>query len=175
VDTGFKNGSLIAGWLRDVGCNPQSVADPQLNWAYDVEFPPVDNVAVLKVQMRIANPKVRPRMVTICARLMPAPEHVAAFDDMEVDSKREFWQDLRSMLTREFVEFLIEGTPLVACPTAFQLSVVRFDDGLTLDSFHRSLASVQKACTAAVSLFQERLGGGPAAGGEFAFRKLGMQ
>jgi hypothetical protein len=52
---------------------------------------------------------------------------------------------------------------------------MRFDDGLTLDSFARTMSSVSKACFDGCALFLERLGDlGPAPGGEFAFKKLGI-
>ena len=53
---------------------------------------------------------------------------------------------------------------------------MRFDDGLNLDSFARSVSSVCKACNDIVVHFSERLGEPDApAGGEFAFKKSATQ
>ena len=62
--------------------------------------------------------------------------------------------------------------PATECPKALRVTAVRFDDGLTLDSFARTVSSVCKACSDIVVLFSERLGDlEPQAGGEFAFKK----
>jgi len=75
------------------------------------------------------------------------------------------------------VECQIEGTPMVHCPAGFAANCIRYDDGLTLDSFAHNIASLQRTVFDAIAVFHEHLGDvGPAApGGEFAFRKLGVQ
>jgi hypothetical protein len=80
-------------------------------------------------------------------------------------------------LTRhDFVEFHLEGTPAKDCPAAFSINVARFDDGLTLDSFARSLSSVNKAYFDGCNFFGEQFGtGGPMSGGEFEFKRTTVQ
>lgn len=169
----FKNGTQVSVWLREMGCAPDAVADPLANWAYEIGFPPNTPVSV---RMRVGNPKIMPRAVVVAVRMVPQQNQLAAFNGLDEDAKREFWQALRSELNREFCEFAIEGNPMAECPQAFSVSATRFDDGLSLDSLFRTINSVLKACMDGCALFDERLGAvGPASGGEFAFRKLGMQ
>lgn len=171
VKSGLSSPLQIGEWLRDMGLTPEMKNDPNANWVFEVAYPQNG-----QYRFAIANPKALPRAVTIAARLAPTAEQVRAFRDLEGDVKQEFWRTLRSILNREFVEFQIEGTPLSDCPIAFQVSAVRYDDGLTLDSLHRTLSSVNKACLDGCAFFEERLGGaGPASGGEFEFKRLGIQ
>jgi hypothetical protein len=101
-----------------------------------------------------------------------APDQTAAYNNLEEDGRKEFWRSLRATLNREYTEFQIEGQPIVECPKAIRITAVRFDDGLTLDSFARTINSVCKACADAGAHFADRLGDmRPTAGGEFAFKK----
>jgi hypothetical protein len=169
----FKNGTLVSGWLRDMGCSPNVVADSQSNWLYEIAFPVGTPV---QIRINVGNPIAMPRAVVFGARMVPAAHHVAAWEALDDDVKREFWLELRATLNREFVEFAIEGKPLTECPPGFQVFATRFDDALTLDSLYRTISSVTKACLDGGALFDEHLGtAGPAAGGEFAFKKLGVQ
>ena len=173
----LNSGALIAGWLRDMGCEPTVLpADPQVNWAFEVTFPAKPSPGMIQLKMTIYNPKPTPRAVVVAARMLPPPESVAAFEELEQDEKTRFWQALRSTLSRENIEFQLEGAPVIHCPAAFRVNVVRYDDGLTLDNFYHSVVAVQSACFDAIAVFAEHLGDiGPAPGGEFAFKKLGVQ
>jgi hypothetical protein len=52
------------------------------------------------------------------------------------------------------------------------IDVARFDDGLTLDSFARSLSSVNKAYLDGCNFFGEQFGTrGPMSRGEFEFKR----
>jgi hypothetical protein len=167
----FASGALIEGWLRDMACVPQRVSEPTCNWAFEANFPPDGPLNV-----RVMNPKAIPRAVAVVARVMPSPSQAAAWPGLDEDARREFWHDLRSKLNREFTEYQIEGTMNVDCPTAFVVQAIRWDDGLTLDSFARSLSSINKAFHDGSSVFEERLGSStPSSGGEFAFKKLPIQ
>jgi len=160
----------VGEWLREMGFSPVTRADPKANWLFEVTYPPGH------IRVGVGNPKAMPRSVTIACRLTATTEQVAAFRNLEEDSKREFWQTLRATLNREFVEFQIEGMRLSDCPIAFQVTAIRFDDGLSLDSLARTMSSVNKACIDACAIFEERLGSaGPASGGEFEFKRLGVQ
>ncbi len=63
----------------------------------------------------------------------------------------------------------------LSCPTAFVLSIARFEDGLTLDSFAQSDGKVFKTELNAIWVFQEHFkpnngGRGP----RFDFKKFGF-
>lgn len=166
----LKRSTKIEAWLRDMGCTPGPVPlEPAINWALEVTIPPGTHMVVF-------NLKQAPRAVMVQARMVPIAAQIEAFGVLEEDSRREFWQALRSTLNREFTEFQIEGAPF-ECPASFTVSATRWDDGLTLDSFARTLSSVNKACLDGSAVFDEHLGtGSPAAvGGEFAFKKLDVQ
>jgi hypothetical protein len=170
----FKNGALIGQWLKDMGYVPKFIADPLAGWAFEISCP---QGSPQPLGVRVGSPKNQPRAVVVGVRMAAQPPHIAAFANLEEDIKREFWRDLRAKLNREFVEFAVEGTPETGCPVAFRVTATRFDDGLSLDSLHRTILSVVKACLDGIALFAERLGtAGPASGGgEFAFRKIGIQ
>jgi hypothetical protein len=167
------NQQLIEGWLRDIGCTPEPQTLARMNWALKVNFPP-DGAATLS--LTVGNPIQIPRGVFIACHITPSPEHVDAFNRQEPKVRREFWQLLRNTLNRETIEFQIEGIPTQECPKSFQVSATRFDDGLTLDSFARSMSSVLKGCIDGVSCFQDRLGDPvPAAANQFASNRAGTQ
>jgi hypothetical protein len=166
------SGARVRDWLRDIGCTPILRSNPELNWAYEVDFPPKSPTRVT-----VQNQKNLPRAVLIVSRTLVSPVQIAAFENLEEDARQEFWRALGLRLnSHDFVEFNIEGVPPNTCPTAFQIVVTRWDDGLTLDSFARSLSSVNKAYFDACAFFHEHFGtSGPAAGGEFDFKRLTVQ
>jgi hypothetical protein len=172
MKTDISDGKLVEGWLRDVGCAPEAYVTPQMNWGFKAAFPPSGPSSL---NLTISNPAHIPRAVFIGCHITPAAQHVEAFNRLEEDARKEFWQHLRNTLNRDFVEFQIEGNATSECPKAFQVLAMRFDDGLTLDSFARSLSSVLKGCIDGVSCFQDRLGDAVPAASEFAFKRLGPQ
>ena len=159
--------TLIEGWLRDLALPSTRRDDGVNNW--NLEFTVVGpNPLVLN----IVNPRPIPRGVMLVCGLAVAPEQVNAYNQLEEDVKREFWATLRTTLNREYVEFQVEGQAVAECPKSIRVTAVRFDDGLTLDSFARTISSVCKTCSDAIAHFTDRLGNlQPAAGGEFAFKK----
>ncbi|HTY92791.1 MAG TPA: DUF2299 family protein [Steroidobacteraceae bacterium] len=169
--TDLATPTLIEGWLRDIAFTPIQRPDPNNNW--NVEF-------VLSgptpLSLRVVNTKALPRAITVVCGMATAPEHAAMFTKLPENARKEFWQQLRASLNREFVEFQIQGAAFAECPTLVQLTATRYDDGLTLDSFARTVASVIKAAFDVMFFYHERLGEvGAPAGGEFAFKKLDVQ
>ena len=73
-------------------------------------------------------------------------------------------------------DFQIDGAEtLQDCPTRFQIQVVRYEDGKTLDSFARSLGAVYKTRLAGVWVVQEELGPRSfGAGGRFRLQATGI-
>jgi hypothetical protein len=162
---------VIEGWLNDMALTSARKQDGANNW--NLEFT-VNGGTTLVIN--VVNPKTLPRAIMIVCGMMVVPGHQATFNTLSEAKRIEFWRDLRTLLSREFVEFQLEGMAVVEAPKTLRVSAVRFDDGLTLDSFARSLASVCKACGDVVPYFTERLGDPTAqTGGEFAFKKSATQ
>jgi hypothetical protein len=80
------------------------------------------------------------------------------------------------MLNVADVDFRMEGQKVPTdLPTQIQLSTVRYVDGLTLDSFARSIGAVFKMFLNVVWLMQHRLGSnGAGPSGRFDFKRLGL-
>jgi len=148
--------TLLEGWLRDMALTPiRRPSDGLNNW--NLEFT-IQGASPLV--LNAVNPKALPRAVMLVCGMMAVQEHVTAFAKLTAEQRKDFWQDLRASLNREFVEFQIEGVFGVECPKALRVTAIRFDDGMTLDSFARTISSVCKACGDAVAHFTERLGDG---------------
>jgi hypothetical protein len=163
--------TLIEGWLRDLSLTPTLRNDGGSNW--NLEF---TVQAPAPLIMNAVNPKAIPRAVMIVCGMSIAPEHATIYNTLDDARRRLFWAQLRQLMTREYIEFQIEGAPVAECPKAIRVSAMRFDDGLTLDSFARSISSVCKACTDAVVHITDNLGQpAAAAGGEFSFKKTVAQ
>jgi hypothetical protein len=162
--------SEILGWVADMQLTPaRAPSNGELSWGYE---------AMLATGFRVGifQPKRAPRALLIQMKVMSRPDHAESFDGLEEDAKRAFWRELRSTLNREFTEFQLEGKLYEECPKSFLVTETIWDDGLSLNNFARSISSVQKACLDACALFDEQLGStGPATGGEFAFKKIGLQ
>jgi hypothetical protein len=146
--------TLIEGWLRDMNLVPIRKADSVNNW--NVEFTIAAGTSPLAIA--VVNPRSIPRAIMFVCGLAAAPDHMNAFKNLDEDLRKDFWNQLRSTLNREFVEYQIEGTPGIECPKTVRVSAVRFDDGLTLDSFARTLSSVCKAAADAATHYSDRLG-----------------
>lgn len=163
--------TIIEGWLKDLGLAPIRRAEGPNNW--NIEFTVTGSTTLT---MAVVNPKTIPRAIMVVCGMSPVPGHVTAFLALDEAQRLAFWKDLRTMLSREFIEYQLEGTAIVECPRILRVTAVRFDDGLNLDSFARSVSSVCKACNDAVVHFAERLGDPNApASGEFAFKKTVAQ
>jgi len=160
---------VIEGWLHDMALVTARKTDAGSNWMLEFTVPGQNPLV-----MNVVNPKVLPRAVMFVCGMMAAPGHDTAFNALSEADRRGFWQKLRSTLNREFVEFQAEGV-VTECPKSIRITAVRFDDGLTLDSFGRTMSSVCKACADAVALFTEYLGDPGAPSSEFAFRKTATQ
>ena len=162
--------NVIEGWLQDMALSPTRRTDPNSTWMLEFTVPGTNPLV-----LNVVNPKVLPRAAMFICGMLAAPGHEATFKALDEGQRRAFWQRLRALLNREFVEFQIEGV-MNECPKSVRITAVRFDDGLTLDSFGRTLSSVCKAVTDAMVHFTDNLGDPyPPAGGEFAFKKTGTQ
>jgi hypothetical protein len=162
--------TIVEGWLRDLSLTPTPRADNANTW--NLEFTVAGAPTLV---MNVVNPKSLPRGVMLVCGLSPMPAHVTAFQGLTAQQRTAFWKDLRSLLSRESVEFQIDGV-VAECPKAVRVTALHFDDGLSLDTFARALSSVCKACADLVVLFTERLGDpNVSPGGEFAAQKTATQ
>jgi hypothetical protein len=163
--------TVIEGWLHDLGLSCVRRTDAASNWALEFTIAGPNPLVLSAV-----NPKSIPRAVMLVCGLTAAPAHVEVFKTLEETVRRDFWRQMRAKLTREFVEFQLEGTPPSECPRLLRVTCLRFDDGLTLDSFARSLNSICKTAADAVAVYTDHLGDPNApTSGEFAFKKVGTQ
>lgn len=161
---------MITGWLKDMGLSPTPVPDPNGNWHLAVAIPPNQNERKVEVFVN----KDMPRAVFVGANTVISSEHVSTLMALDSDAKRQFATDLMAALNREFVEYNVECDSATHDVKSFVVTAVRYDDGLTLDSFARTVSSVFKTQIAGIQCVQQHLGGTTPPGGEFAFRKLGM-
>jgi hypothetical protein len=160
----------VEEWLRLIGCTPTETADPQSTWHVSFDYP-----ARSPHRMDVANPATVPSAAVIVTGIELAPQHLQNFANLDDEAKESFLWSLRQKVNCPEVEFqFFNVTQRLDCPSKIQFSVVRFADGLTMDSFARSLAAVFKTELGAIWLVEEHLGGGEVGPGRrFDFKKLG--
>jgi hypothetical protein len=162
---------VIEGWLHDLGLTCTRRTDAASNWSLEFSIAGPSPLVLSAV-----NPKSVARAVMLVCAMTAAPEHIEKFKTLDDGARRKFWQGMRDTLNREYVEFQIDGTPPSECPKMLRITAIRFDDGLTLDSFARTISSVCKAAASAVAQFTDNLENPNApTSGEFAFKKVGTQ
>ena len=170
-----QSSGLIEGWIKDMGCHPRKVPVGNANWNFEVDYP-----VSTPHRMVVLNPVTAPRAVIIGVKVEFSPEHVGAFGLLEDYDKQKFMDDLQATLNREFVEFTFDdGVPItgLSCPKSFQITAIRYEDGLSLDSFARTVSSVYKTEFAALMCVQRHLRGDdiPGPGGDFGFKVPRLQ
>jgi len=161
----------IAEWLRTIGSTPTETTDPQSAWRWEVDYPTKS-----QHRMVVANPVAAPAATVIASGLAVDPAHLRVFANLDDEEKQSFLLDLRQKANSVDVDFQFFGvTNPLDCPSKIQLSVTRYLDGLSLDSFARSLGAVFKTELAVAWLVQQRLGSDdePGTGRRFDFKRLG--
>jgi hypothetical protein len=159
--------TIVEGWLRDLSLTPTLRPDPLNTWnlEFTVSGPPT-------LIMNVANSKTLPRAILLMCGLSPMAVHATVFQGFTAAQRSAFWKDLRALLSRDAIDFQIEGV-VTECPKAVRVSAMRFDDGLSLDAFARTVSAVCKACFDLVFFFTDRLGDPIAA--EAALKKTAAQ
>jgi hypothetical protein len=170
-----QSSELVEGWIRDMGCHPRKMPGGNTNWQFEVDYP-----VNTPHRMVVVNPVSAPRAVIIGVKVAFSPQHIAAFGPLEDYDKHKFIEDLQATLNREFVEYTFDdGVPLtnLSCPNSFQITAIRYEDGLSLDSFARTISSVYKSELAALLCVQRHLRGDeiPGPGGDFGFKTPRLQ
>lgn len=161
----------VETWLTEMGNPPEEQADPQANWHLGFTYP-----AGSGHRMHAAQPKDKPDAVVIATKTTISPNHVEAFEALPDDEKRNFQFGFRRTLNRMETDYRVEGVNQPSdCPQSFQISAVRFADGLTKDSFARTVGAVYKTELDGIFFVQERLmDRGLNGGGRFNFERLGV-
>lgn len=162
--------SQVEEWLRTIGSTPVETADVQSAWHLEFDYP-----ARTPHRMVVANPVALPMATVIVTGVQLMPQHIQNFTNLDDDEKEGFLWDLRQKAISPDADFQFVGVanPL-DCPTQIQFSATRYADGLTLDSFAKSLGAVFKAELGVIWLVQQRLGGGEVGPGKrFDFKRLG--
>lgn len=161
----------IEGFLKAIGCTPVKIKDEQAKWHFEVDYPPGT-----PHRIHIVNPASRPEAVVIASLTNVSADHLAAFSELDDDAKSDFLWDLRVSLNKHFAEFGLRGAENEReCPKQFEVTATRYEDGLTLDSFARSVSDVYKTEIAGIMVVQKHLGPrGFGAGGRFDFKRMGL-
>jgi hypothetical protein len=135
----------IETWLRQLGCAPTGAKAGEVNeWTYQFVFPPGS-----QQNMAVFAPRT-PAGSTVISVNYPLGQGEAAFDGLSDLKKAAFLQELQLTLSRDHLYHdLARGSTATASPRSFAVFDMRFDDGLTLDSFARSIISVSNAALAA--------------------------
>jgi hypothetical protein len=144
----------IENWLRQIGTQPVSVAAAAGNeWRLQFTFPPGSQ------QTLSCFAPQNPAGATVIAVNYPLSPAEAAFDSLSTAAKNAFLLELRATLTRDHLFHDISpGASPQSCPRTFGVFDVRFDDGLTLDSFARSVMTVNNTGLAANLCCAKHLG-----------------
>src|SRR6266568_5620294 len=121
----------IEEWLRTIGCTPTETTDPQAKWNISFDYP-----ARSPHRMVVANPIAIPSAAVIGSGIMLTPQHLQNFAKLDDEEKERFLWSLRQKVNCAEVEFqFFDVTQRLDCPSKIQFSVVRYADGLTMDSF----------------------------------------
>lgn len=129
----------VQKWLRALGTEAVPVEDASAFWHYVFDNPAGGN------RLDIMAPREQADSLVIFARVGVERAQLDAFARLSDARKAEFIYVLRRTLNTVDVDFQMEGiTAALDCPTGMVVSIVRYEDGLNLDSFARSVAAVFK-------------------------------
>lgn len=165
--------SRVEEWLRTIGCTP-SERDDDDDTIWHIEF---DYPVKSGNRMHVVSPKTNPQAIIIAVGTSVASQHLKAFEDLDEDGKDEFLWELRNTLNQPEVDFKFENANgRFDCPSQFQVSVTRYEDGLaTLDAFAQCIGAAYKTYLKAIWVFQRHLSnGGRGPSGRFDFERLGF-
>jgi hypothetical protein len=164
--------TLTEGWLKEMGCTAKPVVPPMpdFSFQYHIDYP-----IGTPHRINVYGVTMQPRALVVMSQVAFSPEHIATFQDFENEEKMDFLFALNTTLNREDTEYaLAPASGPLACPPAFQIQAIRYDDGLSLDTFARTIATVNKVEVAGITCVQRYLsphGSGPV--GVFDFKRSG--
>jgi hypothetical protein len=145
----------IESWLRQLGCAPNAVKSVEGNeWQMQFVFPPGS-----QQNMACFSPRT-PAGSTVISVNYPLGRGEVAYDALSDLQKGAFLQELRLVLSRDHLYHdIAPGSTPTSCPRSFAVFDMRFDDGLTLDSFARSIIAVSNTALAANLCCAQHLSG----------------
>lgn len=161
----------VRDWLTSLGCTPTEIRDPKTHWHFTFDYP-----SKTPHTMHLVAPKDRPGAVVVASGAEVTHEHLQRFEELDDDTKFEFLYELRMTLNQVAVEFQLVGAEgELICPKKFQVSVTRYEDGLSgLDSFASSVGAVFKVEIAAMLVFHKYLRPRTFGPGSFDFKRTGL-
>ena len=150
----------VQKWLRALGTEAVPVEDPSASWHYVFDNPAGGN------KLDVMAPREQADSLVVFARVGVERAQRDAFAKLSKERKAEFVYLLRRTLNTVDVDFQMEGvTGALDCPTAIVVSTVRYEDGLNLDQFSRSIGAVFKTVLNALWTVELYLVHGASAGG----------
>jgi hypothetical protein len=135
----------IEAWLRQLGSQPTPVGPVEGNaWQMQFVFPPGSQQTLACFSPRV------PEGSTVVSVNYPLGRGEAAYEMLSEAEKGVFMQELRLTLSRDHLYHdIAPAAKPGGCPRSFAVFDMRFDDGLTLDSFARSIITVSNTALAA--------------------------
>ena len=161
----------VKGWLGRLGSTPVEIEDPQTEWHFQFDYP-----AKSTHTMHAAQPKDQSDMVLFVSALDVSHDHLKKFEELDEESQETFLLDLKEKLISDSHDFKFEGVENERdCPKKIIIQCTRYEDGLSLDTFARSVGAVFKGFLLAVLVLRRHLSGnGPGNGDRFDFKRLGI-
>lgn len=161
----------VEGWISRLGSTPVEIEDQNTSWHLKFDYP-----AKSQSMMHAVQPDGQNGMLILAFGVDVVHDHLEAFDELDAESQVEFLWELREAINLVDVDFKLEGIDKEGqCPKHMQISATRYDDGLNMDSFARSVGAVYKTFLKGAWTFQQHLGkkNGGLGGGRFDFKRLG--
>jgi hypothetical protein len=161
----------VEQWLEQMDCTPVPQADPQAEWHFVIHYPANGPTA-----LDVLAPKGRGNRLLIVCSVEVSHEHREAFDKLDDDGKDDFLWRFRHAINVAEANFALQGAEgMLECPSRFQVSATRYEDGLTLDSFAQTEGSVFKTNQRAIWVIQEHLAPRSfGSGGRFDIKRQGL-
>lgn len=163
--------ATVERWLAAMGVTTTLINDPMALWHLQFNYP-IGSPHI----MHAVCPKLTPEAIAILTRSDIGPDLLENFGALDADAKDEFLWKLRETLNTPRIDFQMEGAAgPQECPKAIVTSSVRYFEGVTLDSFARTVGCVFKAELSASWVIHRYLAPKSFGNGDrFDFKRLGM-
>lgn len=151
IGTSSVSIETVESWLQAMGCKSTRSSTPETNWVLEVQYP-IDSTH----RINVINPRNQPLALGIVTGVGLAQDYTDTFGKLSNDAQKEFRWELVKVLSSGEVEFSLKETP-DGRPTGFEIMATRYWDGLTLDSFARSIFAVYKTEIVAINCVRRYL------------------